>query len=171
MTLVEVRDLVKHYAGERSWFGLGRAHSPVRAVDGVSFTIAAGVPRVGGRVRIGEDHRRAYDAALQEPTAARCCSRTTTCSRSTPRGCARCAAACRSSSRIRTARSTAHDRRGNAARAAADTWPAREVSALLDEVGLDAAFANRYRTSCPGATPARRHCARPVGRAAVRGVR
>ena len=42
MTLVDVRDLVKHYAGERSWFGLGRAKAPVRAVDGVSFSVASG---------------------------------------------------------------------------------------------------------------------------------
>ena len=40
--LVEVRDLVKHYAGERAWFGLGRPRPPLRAVDGVSFTIPAG---------------------------------------------------------------------------------------------------------------------------------
>src|SRR3981081_3321937 len=38
----DVRDLVKHYAGERSWFGLGRPQAPIRAVDGVSFTIASG---------------------------------------------------------------------------------------------------------------------------------
>jgi len=40
--LVEVRDLVKHYAGERTWLGLGRPRAAVRAVDGVSFSIAAG---------------------------------------------------------------------------------------------------------------------------------
>ncbi len=40
--LVEVRDLVKHYAVERRWFGLGRARPPLRAVDGVSFTIQPG---------------------------------------------------------------------------------------------------------------------------------
>ena len=40
--LVEVRDLVKHYAGERAWFGLGRPRAPLRAVDGVSFAIPAG---------------------------------------------------------------------------------------------------------------------------------
>jgi peptide/nickel transport system ATP-binding protein/oligopeptide transport system ATP-binding protein len=40
--LVDVRDLVKHYAGERGWFGLGRPRPPVRAVDGVSFTIPSG---------------------------------------------------------------------------------------------------------------------------------
>jgi peptide/nickel transport system ATP-binding protein/oligopeptide transport system ATP-binding protein len=40
--LVDVRDLVKHYPGERSWLGLGRPRAAVRAVDGVSFTIPAG---------------------------------------------------------------------------------------------------------------------------------
>ena len=40
--LVEVRDLVKHYPGERAWLGLGKPRRVVRAVDGVSFTIAAG---------------------------------------------------------------------------------------------------------------------------------
>ncbi|MBW8839017.1 MAG: ATP-binding cassette domain-containing protein, partial [Gemmatimonadetes bacterium] len=40
--LVDVRELVKHYAGERRWFGLGKARLPLRAVDGVSFTIPSG---------------------------------------------------------------------------------------------------------------------------------
>ena len=40
--LVDVRDLVKHYPGERAWLGLGKPKRVVRAVDGVSFTIAAG---------------------------------------------------------------------------------------------------------------------------------
>ena len=40
--LLDVRDLVKHYASERRWFGLGRPRAPVRAVDGVSFTIPSG---------------------------------------------------------------------------------------------------------------------------------
>ena len=40
--LVDVRDLVKHYASERRWFGLGRPRAPVRAVDGVSFAIPSG---------------------------------------------------------------------------------------------------------------------------------
>jgi oligopeptide/dipeptide ABC transporter ATP-binding protein len=67
--LVEVRDLVKHYAGERGWFGLGRPRSPVRAVDGVSFTIAAGktLGLVGesgsGKTTVGRTLLR-----LQEPT-------------------------------------------------------------------------------------------------------
>jgi peptide/nickel transport system ATP-binding protein/oligopeptide transport system ATP-binding protein len=40
--LVQVRDLVKYYPGERTWLGLGRPRAPVRAVDGVSFSIPAG---------------------------------------------------------------------------------------------------------------------------------
>jgi peptide/nickel transport system ATP-binding protein/oligopeptide transport system ATP-binding protein len=40
--LVDVRDLVKHYPGERAWLGFGRPRAAVRAVDGVSFTIPAG---------------------------------------------------------------------------------------------------------------------------------
>ena len=40
--LLEVRDLVKHYPGERTWLGLGRPRFVVRAVDGVSLAIVPG---------------------------------------------------------------------------------------------------------------------------------
>ncbi|HEX9393623.1 MAG TPA: ATP-binding cassette domain-containing protein, partial [Gemmatimonadales bacterium] len=40
--LLDVRGLVKHFPGERAFFGLGAAQPPVRAVDGVSFAIREG---------------------------------------------------------------------------------------------------------------------------------
>ncbi len=68
--LVDVRDLVKHYPGERAWLGLGRPRRVVRAVDGVSFTITPGqtLGLVGesgcGKSTVGRTLLR-----LQEPTA------------------------------------------------------------------------------------------------------
>ncbi|HKW39777.1 MAG TPA: oligopeptide/dipeptide ABC transporter ATP-binding protein [Gemmatimonadales bacterium] len=40
--LVDVHDLVKHFPGARRWLGLGQPRTVIRAVDGVSFTIASG---------------------------------------------------------------------------------------------------------------------------------
>ena len=68
--LVDVRNLVKHYPGERAWLGLGRPRRVVRAVDGVSFAITPGqtLGLVGesgcGKSTVGRTILR-----LQEPTA------------------------------------------------------------------------------------------------------
>ena len=40
--LVDVQGLVKHFPGERAFFGLGRPRAVVRAVDDVSFAITPG---------------------------------------------------------------------------------------------------------------------------------
>ena len=40
--LVDVQGLVKHFPGERGYFGLGRPRAVVRAVDDVSFAIMSG---------------------------------------------------------------------------------------------------------------------------------
>jgi oligopeptide transport system ATP-binding protein len=145
-TLVDVRDLVKHYVGERTWLGLGRPRAPVRAVDGVSFTIASGqtLGLVGesgsGKTTVGRTMLR-----LQEPTAG------------TVRFDGQDVFAL-DSSRLRALRrrmqivfqdpySSLNPRMtvGDTLREPLEIHHlSGEVSALLDEVGLDAAFARRY---------------------------
>jgi peptide/nickel transport system ATP-binding protein/oligopeptide transport system ATP-binding protein len=150
--LVDVRDLVKHYPGERGLLGLGRARPPVRAVDGVSFAIAPGqtLGLVGesgsGKSTVGRTILR-----LQEPTAGRVLFDGADVF-------ALDAARLRALRRrmqivfqdpysslnprmtvAQTLREPLHIHR-LAAPADADN----RVRALLDEVGLDAAFAGRY---------------------------
>ena len=146
MTLVEVRDLVRHYGGERGWFGLGRPRPPVRAVDGVSFTIAAGktLGLVGesgsGKTTVGRTLLR-----LQEPT----------------RGtvvfdgndvfaldAAKLRALRRKMQIVFQDPYSSLNPRMTVAETLREPLEihglAGEVSALLDEVGLDAEFAKRY---------------------------
>jgi oligopeptide/dipeptide ABC transporter ATP-binding protein len=146
MSLVEVRDLVKHYAGERTWLGLGRPKPPVRAVDGVSFTIAAGktLGLVGesgsGKTTVGRTMLR-----LQEPTRGTMVfdGNDVFALGSGP------LRALRRQMQIvfQDPYSSLNPRMtvGETLREPLEIHKlSGEVSALLDEVGLDAAFAKRY---------------------------
>jgi oligopeptide/dipeptide ABC transporter ATP-binding protein len=146
MTLVDVRALVRHYSGERSWFGLGRQRPPVRAVDGVSFTIASGrtLGLVGesgsGKTTVGRTMLR-----LQEPTSGTVLFDGND-------------VFALDASRLRALRrrmqivfqdpySSLNPRMtvGETLREPLEIHGlAGEVAALLDEVGLDAVFAKRY---------------------------
>jgi peptide/nickel transport system ATP-binding protein len=150
--LVDVAGLVKHFPGKRAFFGLGRPGAPVRAVDGVSFTIGAGetlglvgesgcgkstvgrsilrlIEPTAGRVRVaGEDVfalaagplralRRKMQIVFQDPYGSL-----------NPR---------------MTVRQTLAEPLAIHRLASGADVP-RRVAALLDEVGLDTAFADRY---------------------------
>ena len=146
MTLVEVRDLVKHYAGERTWLGLGRPKLPVRAVDGVSFSIAAGktLGLVGesgsGKTTVGRTMLR-----LQEPTRGTVMfdgNDVFALDAGTLRALRR-----KMQIVFQDPYSSLNPRMtvGETLREPLEIHKLPgEVSALLDEVGLDAAFAKRY---------------------------
>ena len=146
MTLVEVRDLVKHYAGERTWLGLGRPKLPVRAVDGVSFSIAAGktLGLVGesgsGKTTVGRTMLR-----LQEPTRGTVMfdgNDVFALDAGTLRALRR-----KMQIVFQDPYSSLNPRMtvGETLREPLEIHKLTgEVSALLDEVGLDAAFAQRY---------------------------
>ena len=144
--LVEVRDLVKHYAAERAWFGLGRPKAPLRAVDGVSFAIQAGrtLGLVGesgsGKTTVGRTLLR-----LQEPTSGTVLfDGTDVFALDAPR-----LRALRRRMQIvfQDPYSSLNPRMtvGETLQEPLEIHRLRgEVPALLEEVGLDAAFARRY---------------------------
>ena len=146
MTLVDVRQLVKHYAGARSWFGLGRAQPPVRAVDGVSFSIASGrtLGLVGesgsGKTTVGRTMLR-----LQEPTAGKVLFEENDVFALDP---ARLRALRRRMQIVFQDPYSSLNPRMTVEETLREPLQIHglrgEVAALLDEVGLDAAFAKRY---------------------------
>src|SRR6266566_2254130 len=146
MTLVDVRQLVKHYAGARTWFGLGRAQPPVRAVDGVSFSIASGrtLGLVGesgsGKTTVGRTMLR-----LQEPTAGKVLFEENDVFALDP---ARLRALRRRMQIVFQDPYSSLNPRMTVEETLREPLQIHglrgEVAALLDEVGLDAAFAKRY---------------------------
>jgi oligopeptide/dipeptide ABC transporter ATP-binding protein len=150
--LLEVRDLVKHYPGPRGIFGLGRPRGVVRAVDGVSFTVAPGgtLGLVGesgcGKSTVGRTLLR-----LQEPTGGRVefdgrdvFALTAAELRALRRRMQIVFQDPYSSLNPRmTVRQTLREPL-EIHHLAAGADRDRRVAALLEEVGLDAAFADRY---------------------------
>ena len=103
--LVDVRHLVKEFPARGGWF---RARPAVRAVDDVSFAIAAGRDvRPGRRVRLRQDDDRALRAAAHRADVGRRPVQGHGRARAVGRAsCGARGGTCRSSSRIRTRRST-----------------------------------------------------------------
>jgi oligopeptide/dipeptide ABC transporter ATP-binding protein len=150
--LVEVRDLVKHFPGARRWLGLGQPRAVVRAVDGVSFTIASGrtLGLVGesgcgksttGRAMlrlIEPDHGRVtidgQDVLALEPRQLRALRRRMQIVFQDPYG---------SLNPRMTVRQTLAEPLA-IHRIASGASAQRRISALLDEVGLDPTFQGSY---------------------------
>ena len=106
-TLVEVRDLVKHFP-VRGGGLIRRTVAEAHAVCGVSFDLTGRRDaRPGRRVGLRQvDHRARGAAAAARRPRARSSSRARSSPRQSRASCGRCASRCRSSSRTRTPRST-----------------------------------------------------------------
>lgn len=150
--LLQVEGLVKHFPGERGWFGLGRAGRVVRAVDGVSFSIARGqtLGLVGesgcGKSTVGRSILRLIepdqgrvtldgtDVTAMGARELRTLRRRMQIVFQDPYGSL--------NPRMTVRRTLAEPLVIHRLTARADV--ARRVAALLDEVGLDPAFADAY---------------------------
>jgi ABC-type glutathione transport system ATPase component len=103
--LLRVRDLKKHYPIRRGL--LGRTVGQVRAVDGVSFDVAAARPSASwARAAAARPPPAAPCSGWSSPRPARSRSTASTCARSAPATCGGCGGTCSSSSRTRSRRST-----------------------------------------------------------------
>ena len=150
VTLLQVRDLVKHYTSRRP---LPRAAPPVRAVDGVSFEVGRGRDaRAGGRERAAASRRwGARSCACRNRPRAGDRSRAPTSSPSTGRRFARLRRRMQiifqdpySSLNPRMTVGAAVAEGIEIHRLARGAEVGRRVAALLEEVGLDPGYARRY---------------------------
>jgi oligopeptide/dipeptide ABC transporter ATP-binding protein len=150
--LVEVEGLVKHFAAERGLWPLARRRRPVRAVDGVSFRIAAGrtLGLVGesgcGKSTVGRSILRlvepdagrvlldGIDVLACRPRELRALRRRMQIVFQDPYGALNPRMTVRQT--LREPLAIHHLAQGAALE--------RRVAALLDEVGLDPAFADSY---------------------------
>ena len=143
MPLLEVRHLVKEFSRTRGWFA---PPSVVRAVDDVSFTIERGRNvRARRRIRQRQDHHRPMHPAADRADVGRgAVQGRGRAGLLRDRACARRAATCRSSFRIRTPRSiracgSATSSKSRSSSTASGAKPERRarVAELFELVGLD----------------------------------
>ena len=156
--LVDVRHLVKEFTRGG---GLFRRQTVVRAVDDVSFTIDEGETfALVGESGSGKTTTGRCMLRLIEPTSgAGPVPRRRRAVRSRARGCAPRGATCRSSSRIRSRRSTRACARARSSRSrSSSTGSARRrerrerVAELFELVGLEPAHLDAIRTSSAAAS-------------------